>query len=501
MDDMQDRMEETVQEEQEMVAAETGNGAAVSPVRKRLPVMVVPALIALAVMLYVFFVTARSSLHQFSIMNGLTDGEYVGLANYGTAVYYTGVFSYVWGSLVTRLLVLVVCGLLAAGMCALYRCMKKPSVVLWVACLWLVPAAVPTAVLAHAGYWFLSSLWVNNNAMVYLLGSGLQTLGLFCFVCGLFAYFRKNPFAGLPVVALVWLLGILTTNAVYPGFTSANFSLRTLEHLNINKLRDLGFDSGNAAVVIKILLQVLVGIIPVAVLVRMMSKDKGTAASGLEKTARWEWLLFPLAVGCFALIFLLQLTFAVDDYWLKRFLNSLILALAGGGFGGIVAWSFVRLLRGSSAPVFGVTSVMLSAAVSSLLVLYLLFMRFAMSNKMASQVLLAAFDWRMIFLMISLGYILRSARESHPLCLVLSLMLLTGAFTWANLIHSLIFEAPYNQTIGSAFINMIKVVKRNPASQTTCTLLTVIPPVILGLGGALLMRRALHQGDGSPGVL
>ena len=54
MDDMQDRMEETVREEQEMVAAETGNGAAVSPVRKRLPVMVVPALIALAVMLYVF---------------------------------------------------------------------------------------------------------------------------------------------------------------------------------------------------------------------------------------------------------------------------------------------------------------------------------------------------------------------------------------------------------------------------------------------------------------
>ena len=492
MEEMQDRVEETVQEKQEMVTAETGNCAAVSPVRKRLPVMVVPALIALAVMLYVFFVTARSSMHQFSIMNGLTDGEYVGLANYGTAVYHTGVFSYVWGSLVTRLLVLVVCGLLAAGMCALYRCMKKPAAVLWVACLWLVPVAVPTAVIAHAGYWFLGSLHIHNNAIIYLLGSGLQTLGLFCFVCGLFAYFRKNPFAGLPVVALVWLLGILTTNAVYPGISSPAFPLQRLEYLNTQGLLNSRIDSLNASVVLKILLQVLVGFIPLVLLMRMMRRDKIVGASGLEKTARWEWLLFPLAAGCFALIFLLALTDPLEDFWLKISLNSLILALAGGGFGGIVVWSFVRLLRGSSAPVFGVTSVILSAALSSLLVVYLLLVPRMMRNMMAVQVLLAAFDWRTVFLMISLGYVLRSSREGHPLCLVLSLVLLTGAFTWANLTISALYERPYNETIGSLFLSMMKATKANPVINSYINLLSVVPPVFLGLGGALLMRRALR---------
>lgn len=467
----------------------------VQPAKKCFRLMHIPAVIALAVMIAVFLVTFYTSTHRFSILKGLFGGPYAGNWYYRNAFDPSSgdVFRFVKDSLLIRILILAVSGLLSAGMYALYRCIKKPNAILWISCLWLIPASLPTAVTAFSAINITISWKIISNSLVYVLGSGLQTTGLFCFITGLFAYFGRNPFRGLLTAALVWLLGSLTLNALYPLFSITKAPERTLDYIVFYKIRDSGYSHGSTIVVIKVVLQALIAIIPMILLCRMDRENISGEIQFPEKTARAEYLLIPGALICASLIFLVGLTKSIENMWIRCSVNSLILALAGGGLGGLTAWSIIRFLRDASTRLFGITAIILSAAMSSMITVYLLSVRLSMISKMLPQVLSASFDWRMILLMIAIGFVLRFRSCPHPVILALSLALLAAAFTWANLTLSLFYEQNTNATIGSLFLSLIRTEPISPSKYLQCMLLTALPPLAFGLCGSLLMHRALTQ--------
>ena len=476
---------------------ETSASAAeqVQPAKKRFRLMYIPAVISLALIIAVFLLTFYTSTHKFSVLKGLFGGTYTGNTYYRHAFDPSSgsVFRFIKDSLLIRILILAVSGLLSAGMCALYRCIKKPNAILWLSCLWLVPAALPTAVTAYPAINVLISLKISSNSLVHVLGSGLQTAGIFCFTAGLFAYIGKNPFRGLLTAALIWLLGSLTLNALYPWFGIANAPERTLDHIVFSRLRDSGYSYGSAFVIIKVVLQAVIAIIPMILLCRMDRKNSSGDIPFPGKTTRAECLLIPGALACTALVFLAGLTKGIEDNWTRLPLNGLILALAGGGLGGLIAWSIIRFLQGTSERLFGFTAIILSAAMSSLITSYILSIRLRMLSSMLPQVLYAAFDWRMILLMIAIGFVLRSRPCPRPVILALSLALLAGAFTWANLTLATLYEHGDNATIGSLFLSMMKAENVSPSKHLQCMLWTALPPLAFGLGGSLLMHRALTR--------
>ena len=458
----------------------------------KLPLITVPAVIALLAMLYVLVVAAFQATHRASLFDGLWGGPYIGVHRFRTLFTYDSVWKALKNTALARLLTLAVCGSLAAGMCALCRKMKKPGTILTVACLWLVPAAIPTVAAAWAARSAIIALKLVDNSVLYLAGAGLQTLGIFCFACGLFAYLKKNPFAGLQTAVLVWLLANLTTSAVCLYGIGFPYTY-TLDDIIIKQMYLTSQDYTTSSVysVIKVVLQVLIGIIPAVLLCGCARKDAGR---GL-KTTGGEKMLIPAAVAC-ALLALLafNLTRTIEDEWFRASANSLVIAVAGGAFGGLLAWSFVRLLERVSRGLYGVVSLVLSAAMSCMAALYLL----AVSNRLlvgsvVPQVLYAAFDWRIILLAVILGFVLRSHTAKRPVSLALALMLLAGACTWAQFGYALFYESKDNMTMGALFLALKTVKRISKYPVYRIMLLTVLPPLLMGVGAAFRMRRAFAE--------
>ena len=150
MDDMQEKATGTVPEGQGNTGITEQAAETTAEITKRpwykVPVITIPAILALLVMVYVFLVTGRASMLKYSAFRGMSDSPYIGFKQYEFVLNYTSIKMSIWATLLTKLTVLAVCTVLAAGMCAIYRKMKKPGAVLTAACLWLIPAAIPTAV-------------------------------------------------------------------------------------------------------------------------------------------------------------------------------------------------------------------------------------------------------------------------------------------------------------------------------------------------------------------
>ena len=140
MDNMQENTTGIVPEEQENTIAAAAEAENKPRPWYKLPMITIPALLALAAMLYVFGNAAYYSMVRYSAKNGLLGSPFVGLVNYRRLFDGQG-WSAVKDTLVIKILALAVCGAISALMCSLYRVMKKPGTLLAVACLWLVPVA------------------------------------------------------------------------------------------------------------------------------------------------------------------------------------------------------------------------------------------------------------------------------------------------------------------------------------------------------------------------
>ena len=471
------------------------------PFLKRLPVMSLPAIIALILMVIVFLQALFTSFHRFQLLKPNFIGPYLGGKYYDNFIN-SGSFGKSLGdSLACNGLILLICGALSALLCLLYRAFKKPGAVLTLACLWLIPVCLPTALMSQGTRSLLHFMGPLSAFSVYLYALGLQTIGMFCFSGGIFAYlnFRKKgeigkaPFMGLLAAVLVFLLRSLTANGLYYGFET--LLTRTFERASMpdffSGLSGIDVFQANAVAVLKIAMQILIGLIPVFFLCRL-SKERAIG----EKTPKALWCLFPAALaGILLSLFAGCHGGESYAYFGTVSINSLIVTLAGGAFGGLIAWSFIHLMKRTSAVRFGIIALVLSCALSCIGMIYILIRYRITTNELLPQVLLSAFDWRVILLVITLAFMLRSHKEIHTGYLVLALCLLIAAFSWGELSNQVVIFNKKTSTIPIFYYQLTSSVDTRPSILLQIKLLMVVPPLALGLGSALLMRKAFQKAE------
>ena len=119
-----------------------------------------------------------ASLLDYNVRDGL-GSRFVGMEHYLEVLYDNWMMPALGNTILMRLTNLVICTGLSALMCAGYRKMKNPGKILAAACLWLVPAVLPTVALGFPLWCAITPLDLTGNGLVYLAGTGLQTVGIF----------------------------------------------------------------------------------------------------------------------------------------------------------------------------------------------------------------------------------------------------------------------------------------------------------------------------------
>lgn len=468
---------------------------------KRIPFMGLPAVIALVLMVVVFVLTVYTSLYKLSLFKGLWYGPYIGSWYYRIGLDNGGFIQSLKDSLVIKMLILGVCGALSAAFCALYRACKKPGTILTLACLCLIPVCLPTIFTGQELRPLIVHMGPVKSESVFLFAMGIQTIGMFCFAGGIFAYQNmlknqkvgKAPFMGLLAAVLIFLLGNLSTNGVFSGIGTILTRPFDSEIPTLYPTIDMGYYQGNAWAVVKIVLQVLIGLIP-AFFLRRMARDKAAC----EQTPKFFYGMLPAALAGVLLVLFAGWTATKESLNLYEIssVNTLIVTLACGAFGGLVAWSFIHLLKRSSAGWYAVIGLVLSAALSCINMQYVLIIRYISLNSLLPQVLFSAFDWRAILLVIILTLVLRSHKEEvRSGYLALALCLLIAAFAWGKYTcHEVMFNKNM-PTIAVMYYNMFKAENLRPAMDLQFTFMTAVPPLLLGLGSALLMRKAFREAE------
>ena len=482
--------------------------------RKGFPFFGIPALVMLFLMMLVFGLEIYLSFHKVNIIH-LAASPAIGTQNYERLL---RLREYIYGISATsrfRAVQIAGSGLLAAAFCALYYAIRKPKAVLTFACLWLIPACLPyysTALLflspaVHSG---------DSGVLLYLLTSVLQMTSIFCFFGGLFTYINllKSgkaggwPYYGLLVAVLVWMLSPMTTNAMYNGGMAAILTDRTVDMFNFRMVGSMAqYGVGAAGGVFKIVLQVLGAVIPVVVL-SILGRKKSTLGRTPLATV-WVFLAVPAGV-----ILALVLGMFPTDRMGSAIFRSVVTVLIGGSFGGLIAYSFIHLLRRVPSFLFAVIGVVLASALSCLASQMIVMKNLGLRDTVLPQVLLAAFDGRLVLIVTALAFALRSHSEARPGSLVVAAALLAGAFVWGEInvaaLHSnrMMTVSLYTMNIMNNSMAMSTLdtaataevageAARNAANtyRTVAQLVLAIPPLLLGTGAALMMRHSFAVPD------
>ena len=488
------------------------------PPRKGFPVFGILALAVLTAMLMIFAVTVVISMQRYTPIRGISNSPYVGINNYERVLSMPTTPPAMGTTLAMRLFEGLLSLLVAAAFCALYYAVKKPGAALLLGCLWLIPVCVPPVSMAMLVTKTLGLRPVSHEAGIagYALSTFLQTAGLFCFSGGLFTALNlmkkgkagKGPYFGLLIGALVWLLAGMTTNLDADLSTSTAMSgAGSLDRLiYAQSFMNANFGVSGAMSVIKVLLQIALAIVPLVVLCILARKKSTKGKTPLM--VLWVFLAFLTVFGAsIAVGFLGGITGASPI--VTGLLNSLMVSLMGGCLGGLIAYSFVHLMRRSPSLLFGLIAVLLCAAMSCKAAQYLLMQQMSIVNTLYPAVLLAAFDPRLILLSSLLAFALRDHMERRPGSLVLAMALLCAAFAWGNMTLPMLYTnsralytLPYYlrqvtlNTVSSSAADtsqsMVQAYGERMKTEQILRLLTALPPMLLGVGGALLMKRAFN---------
>jgi len=487
-------------------------------VKKGFPVFGIAALVVLAVMLTVFAVTAVISMQKYNLMKGMSGSPFVGLNNYERVFSMVETPRTLGATVEMRLFEGLFSLVVAAAFCALYYAVKKPGAALLMGGLWLIPVCIPPLSMALLLTQTLGLRLTSHEAGVagYALATFLQTAGLFCFSGGLFTALNlmkkgrvgKGPYFGLLIAVLVWLLaGLSVDRDAALSMSSQMTRPGSLDQLIYeHTVMRSQFSVSAATSVIKVLLQIAIAIVPMVVLC-ILARKKSTKGK-LPLMVLWVFAGF-LTMG---LILILLSVFGVRINGApvgSGVLNSLIVSVMGGSLGGLIAYSFVHLMRRAASLLYGLIAMVLAAAMSCLVGQYLMIKTLSLVDTLWPAVFFAAFDPRLILLASVLAFALRDHMERRPGSLVLALALLCAAFTWGSMMQPLIYirgNAQYTLPLylrqvalnavsistGDANQSMAQVYGEQMNIKLGLQLLTALPPLVLGVGGALLMKRAFN---------
>ena len=477
--------------------------------KKKFQLILIPAAITLVIMVVIFLLTAYISTKKYNVRDGIFGSPGTGLRNFQVASGIIG--TALQNTLLVKVFMLAVCGVLSAALCTIYKAMKKPGTVLTAACLWLVPLVLPSFMLTLAFIHLPDHTSILGAGLLHLLSEGLQTISLFCFTAGIFAYLHmrkgieaeKGAYSGLLTAILVWLLGNMTTNGILFVFQNAYPYSNTFDWAIFTNSFVGSTGAGNAIAVIKVLLQVLIGIIPVIYLRRRVGENhvELNKASG-------EFWLFPIAgISLVPILFGNKLADVIGDKWVSAAANSILLAVGAGAFGCLIAWSLIRLMSRASGKALGIIAIVLAAALSCAFMEFMFFHRVISNDTLLPQVLTVIFDWRMVLVIIILAFILRNHKVNRPASLMAALALLAGAISWSGLYSAYIYGASKRvSTLSYMYYGLIANIKTISSSGSFSAygmerlywpwaLLIYAAPLLLGLGAALLTRRAFKEAE------
>ncbi len=502
MDAYYNQPKEPVQESETAPAVTEPEAA---PQKKGFPVFGIPAMVMLTLMLIVLGMEMFYATHQVNIRVGRGDESVaVGLTFFEKLIQNPGFAGALTNSLVLRVLQLLSGGSLAAGLVALFYAMRNPRTVLTFACLWLIPACVP--------YLSMSLLIVrtatrtdSTGTLLYLFTTVLQTTSIFCFAGGLFTFLNLKkkgkagggPYYGLLIAVLILLLSALTTNALTPALIGNRNNGRTIEYFALQTMSaKLEFSQAAAGNVVKLVLQTAMAIIP-AVVLCLLARKKSTKGKTPLATL-WVFLAIPAGL---TMMLLLGNAFTASRDSAAVF-NTAGAVIIGGAFGGLIAYSFIHLMRRVPAVLFGLIAVVLAASMSCSTSQYLLMSDLGLRETVWPQVLLAAFDGRLVLIVTVLSFAMRSYTESRPWAFVVAVALLTGSMLWGEINISYLYLSRTTNVSMQALRYMMsasaavgeQAADRAAAIQSIRTgsqLLLAIPAVLLGAGGAILLRYSL----------
>ena len=133
---------------------------------------------------------------------------------------------------------------------------------------------------------------------------------------------------------------------------------------------------------------------------------------------------------------------------------------------------------------------------------YLLFNKLWLIDTVFPHALTAAFDERVILLVVILAVVLRFKDNPRRVNLLLSLALLAGACTWGGVLSGmtygntlqaggLFYNNVWTNYIAEGSIALIGESGLDP--KLVLNLVMAVPPLLLGTGAAFLMRRAFQN--------
>ncbi len=454
------------------------------PAGKGFPPFSIPAIIMLTLMVLVFILEILASA-GIGIVERPRLGRGDGLDGYAYLLGTSRFANSTGNTLIYAVIQLAVSAALAAALCAIFYAMKKPGTLLTFACLWLIPFSVPYFNGIYTFRW-------ASSMLAHLLSTVLQTTSFFCFCGGLFSYLnlrKKGKIGGGPYFGL--LLGVLLRLLSSLTLAGARFDgiIQTMDTLANNIFVQYRMDSLAALDVTKIVLQILLALGPVIVL-SILARRKSTRGK-TPLTVLWIFLVLPVFGTLTALLGNVLLRRTADPW--TAALNTLILALLGGSFGGLIAYSFIHLLRRVPALLYGLFTLMLALTMNCIATQYNLIYGTGLYNTFVPLMIFAAFDGRLVILTAVLAYALRSYTESRPGSLALAVALLAGAFAWGDLNITRLYSSNITtvQTVIREYTGMYYRVEATTAAVGW--VLLIIPPVLMGVGAALLMKRALKE--------
>ena len=504
--------------------------------KKASPVWIVVCLAVLGTALIVIGVNVMLSLTDYRPARGLLNSEWIGLKWYERLVNTPQFTSYFVNSVVLRAAQLIAGLILSLPLVLWVKCSKKPGAALTKACLCLVPMCVPFLITGQAVISFLPREFYLESQLYplcFAAATVIQTCGFFAFCGGLFQYLSRRGIGGGAGQGLLVAFLISMVSSLSPD-RSANLMLSNAMNRSASStldfsifqlgLSNMQFGMSAATSVLKMAAEALIAVLPLVLLARIAKKDESRIAlpdaqgSGLVFTTAqliWLGLLAALLVATMGISTLVsqpdeavQAIGAViqDGSVINAALVSALVALTSGLLGGFIAYALIAQFRASRGGM-GLAMLLVFAFSSCLISEYLSIRTLGVLNSMYSAVLHNLFDYRLLSLAFVFVIVLRMAPERSTRGLVLGLMLLGAAFAWGDFYGPYIFisrgSAPLSMMLfrlvfqGSASGDAAAMTEAQrlveAARVPVMTLLTGLPALLFGFGGAALCIRAFKD--------
>ena len=495
--------------------------------------------IALGVAALVAALGFALSLFQIPSFSGLTDGTFVGVENFRRLLKNGNFLTMLKNSALLRLIQLAAGTVLALPLIAWVKIGKKPGRTLTKAFLCLAPYCLPYIISVFAVIRVLPRemmLSANGGYMMYTLSTVLQTAGFIAFCGGFFAYLSmrgigNGAFQGVLVALLISGLTLLTceNGTLVMVSNGANRAVtNTFDQFAYQQMANrFEINQSNAASVVKVALQALLGAGAALLLCRVAKKDETRTeipdAQGsilTFTTAKLIWLAILMVLA--ALSFGIEVIARQPEESAQAFVTaaqemtrdglvmngamiSLVVAGLGGALGGLVAYSFMVYFR-SGRKGFGLAMLIAASSLSFLSMQFLGARQLGFYNTVWPMILRQVFDPRLVSLMIALAVVLRMAPERRTGWILAGLTCFAMAFAWGDFYGAHLFVASsshaplasylYRLIMNGAMIQRGSLPQDALAQQAmtpAISLLTSLPALMLGFGGAACCIRGFKD--------